>query len=165
VLLLMSACQQYDKNDDELELGTLLENFLVGTSKTQNQRLLADYSQLCSLRETNFSSANKIAEDIIQHRRIWVRDNIEEQIPPTTYDTYVNISKCIASFKKCCPNESFSFLKKFIGYRVLKMRSHPYSVSNPGSLSNFNKHVLRLIEVANQEYRNKRVTKAMNRLP
>jgi hypothetical protein len=70
----MSACQQIEKNDDDLDLGTLLENFLVGTSKSQNHRRPADFSQMKSLRDTNFSSTFKLEEDIIQHRQIMIRN-------------------------------------------------------------------------------------------
>jgi hypothetical protein len=155
VLLLMSACQHYDKNDDKLKLDVLLDNFLVGTSKGQHQRLPADYSQLRSLRMTDLSSCNKIAENIIQHRNNIVSEEEEEEVQPITYDTYADIIKTIAAFKKCCPCEKISFLKKMVGYKLLKLRSFPLSVSRPGRISGQCKHVRELIALANQNDRNK----------
>jgi hypothetical protein len=155
VMTLMSACQQYEKNDDELELDVLFENFLVGTARSRNQPLPADFSQLVSIRQQNFSSSNKLAENIINHRTNIISEEIDEEIQTTTYDTYVDICKGIAALGKCCPGHNLSFLKKYVGFKILQLRATPYSIKRHGPIREKINQMKRLIEMANNENRNK----------
>jgi hypothetical protein len=153
--MLMSACQQYEKNDDEFELEELFHNFLVRTAKAQHQRMPADFSKLGPLRSHNFSSCTKLAENIINHKTNNVSTEIEEDYDNVQTETYINICKGIVAFKKCLRGQSLSFLKKFVGYKVMQHRAHPYSVKKPGRITDEMNQVIRLIDLANNVARNK----------
>jgi hypothetical protein len=116
VLLLKSACQQYDSNDEDLDLDELLDNYLVGTSREKQQLKPPDYSKLRPLQTSDLRSCDKIAEDIIKHKKT---NNVSEESPEeeiettteiTSFDTYVRICKCINALKNIS-NPQFSLFE------------------------------------------------------
>jgi hypothetical protein len=174
VMLLKTASQQYHINEDEQEIHEILENFLVGTSKPKNHRSTTDFSLLGPLRHQDFSSTRKLARqklrinqttndvsenevlENISDEEMIQRNTQQKQRTPATFDTYVNICKTIAAFRKCCPTHhdvDDNFLTELTGFRLLELRASPYSVKRPGNIYQTKRKVNRLVEIANHKIR------------
>jgi hypothetical protein len=145
----------------------------IGTSKPKHHRSATEFSLLGPLRQQDFSSTRKLARQNLKMNQrtndvsqISIIENTSDeeihsttqhiQRTPATFDTYVNICKTIAAFKKCCPNHhdvDDNFLTELTGFRLLELRASPYSVKRPGNIYQTKKKVNRLVEIANHKIR------------
>jgi hypothetical protein len=167
VMLLKTASQQYDVNEDNLEIHEILDNFLVGTSKPKKYRSATDYSKLEALRKQDLRSTRKIVREKLKANRtknvnheendlssdeIESSQSITQSREPATFETYVDICKTIAAFRKCCPDfYDEDFLEELTGFRLLEHRASPFTVKRPGSIYQAKQKVARLVDIANHK--------------